>query len=1009
MPLNKQPLSINFAQGLDTKTDKFQVSPGKFLKLQNAVFNKGGQLTKRNGYAPLTVLPTGTNANYLTTFSGNLTAIGSSLNAYSMGSNSWVNKGALQPIELDTLPILRNSTNQSQADSVVAPNGLICTVYTDNVPVSGTITPFYKYVVADSVTGQNILPPAVIPGSTNMFGSPRVYLLSNRFVIIYSTVNTINYALINANNPQAPSTFTTITSVYTPETTVAFDALLVNNSIYVAWNGSDGGGAIHMTLIDHAFNIHTPVLFTGESCTIMALSADTSGVTPIIYATYYDSGTMDGSALAVDQYLATVLGPTPIISGDDVANITCVADSGVCTFLYEINNAYTYDNAIPTNYVDKNTITVAGVLGSPSVLKRSVGLASKLFLSEGVYYFLAAYDSVFQPTYFLINLDGSIISKLAYSNGGGYLKTGLPNVTVNDAVAQVTYLFKDLIAGANKSQNAASAAGVYSQTGVNLAKFTIGTSNNASAEIGGDLNLSGGFLWMYDGYTPVEQGFHVWPDDVEGTLSGTGGHLAAQEYFYQVTYEWADNQGNVFRSAPSVPISVTTTGSTSMNTIHIPTLRLTYKISNPVKIVVYRWSTGQQIYYQVTSLTNPLLNDPTVDLVDFVDTQVDSDIIGNNILYTTGGVLENIGAPATSTLTLFQSRLWLVDAEDKNLLWFSKQVIQNTPVEMSDLLTIYVPPTTAAQGSTGPMLALSALDDKLIIFKKDAMYYINGQGPDNTGANSQYSDPVFITATVGCANQQSIVFMPNGLMFQSDKGIWLLGRDLSTSYIGAPVEDYTLNAVVESAVNVPGTNQVRFTLDSGVTLMYDYYYGQWGTFNNVPAISSTLYEGLHTYVNSFGQLFQETPGSYLDGSTPVLMSFTTSWLNLAGVQGYERFYFMYLLGEYASPFTLNVQMAFDYNPSPRQSVRVTPDNFTPYWGGGANWGSDAVWGGSGNLFEAKVYPEIQKCESFQITISENYDSSFGVPAGAGLTLSGLNIIVGMKKGYRASAAKRSFG
>lgn len=1008
MPLNKQPLSINFAQGLDTKTDKFQVAPGRFLALQNMVFNKGGQLTKRNGYAPLTVLPAGTDANYLTTFNGNLTAIGSSLNAYSMGSNTWINKGALQPVELDTLPILRNSTNQSQADSVVAPNGLICTVYTDNIPVSGTLMPFYKYVIADSTTGQNILPPAAIPGSTHVYGSPRVYLLSNRFVIIYSTVNTINYVLINANNPVAPSTFTTITSVYTPATTVAFDALLVNNSIYIAWNGNDS--AVHMTYIDHAFNIHTPVVYSGQSCTIMALSADTTAAaTPTIYATYYDAGTTDGFALAVDQYLAAVLAPTAIISGDDVANITCVAANNICMFLYEINNNYGYDAAVPTNFIEKNTITKAGVLGSPSVLKRSVGLASKLFLADGVYYVLVAYESVFQPTYFLIDLSGNIISKLAYSNGGGYLTTGLPNVTVNEDVAQMTYLFKDLIAGANKSQNATSAAGVYSQTGVNLVTFTLGTSSNASAEIGGDLNLSGGFLWMYDGYTPVEQGFNVWPDSVELTSSGTGGFLTAQEYFYQITYEWADNQGNVFRSAPSVPINVTTTGSTSKNTLHIPTLRLTYKISNPVKIVVYRWSTAQQIYYQTTSLTNPLLNDPTVDYVDFVDTKADSDILGNSIIYTTGGVLENIAAPATSTLTLFQSRLWLVDAEDKNLLWFSKQVIEATPVEMSDLLTIYVPPTTAAQGSTGPMRALSALDDKLIIFKKDAMYYINGQGPDNTGANSQYSDPVFITATVGCDNQQSIVFMPNGLMFQSDKGIWLLGRDLSTSYIGAPVEDFTTNAIVESAINVPGTNQVRFTMSSGVTLMYDYYYGQWGTFNNVPAISSTLYEGLHTYVNSFGQLFQETPGAYLDGSTPVLMSFTTSWLNLAGVQGYERFYFFYLLGQYSSPFNLNVQMAFDYNPSPRQSVKVSPDNFTPYWGGGANWGSDAVWGGSGNLFEAKVYPEIQKCESFQISITESYDATLGQPAGAGFTLSGLNVIVGMKKGYRTSNSSRSFG
>ena len=83
---------------------------------------------------------------------------------------------------------------------------------------------------------------------------------------------------------------------------------------------------------------------------------------------------------------------------------------------------------------------------------------------------------------------------------------------------------------------------------------------------------------------------------------------------------------------------------------------------------------------------------------------------------------------------------------------------------------------------------------------------------------------------------------PQGLMFEfaSEAGnqIWTLGRDLSTQYTGAPVEGLTTNATVKSAVNVPGTNQVRFTLDTGITLMYDYYYQQWGTFVNIPAISS---------------------------------------------------------------------------------------------------------------------------------------------------------------------------
>ena len=119
---------------------------------------------------------------------------------------------------------------------------------------------------------------------------------------------------------------------------------------------------------------------------------------------------------------------------------------------------------------------------------------------------------------------------------------------------------------------------------------------------------------------------------------------------------------------------------------------------------------------------------------------------------------------------------------------------------MSDLFTFFVPPTTATQQSTGPIKSLCPMDDKLIIGKDNALLYINGNGPDNTGANNQYSDPIFITSGVGCSNQNSIVLIPNGLMFQSNKGIWLLGRDLGTQYIGKDVESLVNMNVVLSAL-----------------------------------------------------------------------------------------------------------------------------------------------------------------------------------------------------------------
>ena len=704
------------------------------------------------------------------------------------------------------------------------------------------------------------------------------------------------------------------------------------------------------------------------------------------------------------------------------------------TIIFEVPSVYSYDSSISSNLIDTATINQLGVEGTAYVMARSVGLASKAFAVKGTYYCLASYQSPYQSTYFLLNASTStqqnpiVVAKLAYSNGGGYLSTGLPNVSVSGTTAQVPYLYKDLIQAVNKNTNVPAGTqvdGIYTQTGVNLATFDFVTDGLASTEIGNNLQLTGGFLWSYDGYVPVENGFFLYPDSVEATWSSTGGSIAAQPdgstntnaYYIQVVYQWTDNQGNPYFSAPSIPVPVTTTGTgtTGSITVHIPYLRLTYKVPNPPTIVIYRWSVKQQSYYQTSGFTfaasNGIqINDTTNDSVTYIDTLPDSAVLGNALLYTTGGVVEDIGAPATSITTLFDDRLWLVDSEDKNLLWYSKQVIESTPVEMSDLFTFYVAPSTGAQGSTGTITALAPMDDKLIIFKADAAYYINGSGPDNAGNGSTYSQPIFITSTVGCANPRSIVMMPNGLMFQSNKGIWLLGRDLSTQYIGAPVEDFN-SYVVNSAVAVPGTNQVRFSLSNGITLMYDYFVGQWGEFEGVPSVSSTLYNGFHTLVNKYGQVAQETPGTYLDGSNPVLMSFTTSWLNVAGLRGYLRAYWFYFLGTYLSPHKLQVQIAYDYNSSAVQGNLIAPLNYAGPYGSDPYYGGDGLipFGGPPQLENWRVFLERQRCRSFQIVMQEVFDPSFGTVAGPGLTLSGLSCIVGVKKSYAPINSNQQVG
>lgn len=1014
MALQKQSVNINFSQGLDLKTDKNQVDIGKFLVLNNMVFDTAKQLTKRNGFANVTTLPD-TNQTTLTTLNDNLLATGSNLFAFSQDTNQWLDKGLIQPIRLDVQPLVRVSTSQTASDSATASNGLTAVAYED----SGIA----YYIVTDSNTGQQVVSRTSL-GTTST--NARVFLLGLYFIITFmetvSGTPHLRYIAVPISTPLLPKPVADISATIA-SLSAGYDAYSANNNLFIAYGASTG--IININRLTSTLLLSPSVSIVGHTGDLISVTVDQTS-TPILWVSFWDSGTSSVYSSAFSQMLAPILAPTLIASGVTVTEITSAAQNSLNTILFENNNTYQapYPTAnVRTDFISIATVTQTGTVVAPTVLLRSVGLASKAFISPvGKIYTLVVYGDTNQsdsstdsnqPAYFLIDSTGAIYMRLAYSNGGGYeVSQVLPSVTLSNGTYYVSYLIKDFLATVNKGVSLPTGTptnAIYTQTGVNLAKFSINTTGQHSSEIANTLHLTGGQLWMYDSVKPVEHGFQVWPENVAATTATGSGGLIAQPYYYSFTYEWTDNQGNLHRSAPSIPLLVTTTTSSSTNTLYVPTLRLTYKIApNPVRIVGYRWSAAQQVFYQFTSITSPVVNDTTVDYVTIVDANSDAAILGQTLLYTTGGVIEDIAAPASIDSALFKNRLFLIDAEDQNLLWYSKQVIEGVPVEMSDLLTLFIAPTSGAQGSTGPMTAISAMDDKLIVFKKDAIYYLTGIGPDNTGAQNDFTDPVFITSSVGCANPNSIVLMPTGLMFQSDKGIWMLGRDLSTNYIGAPVEAFN-SQIVMSAESIPATNQVRFVLPNSTTLVYDYFFNQWGTFSNINAISATLWQGFQTYLNEFGAIFQETPGTWTDASSPVLLSFTTSWINLAGLQGYERFYFMYLLGTYFSPFKLNVQIAYDYLESNVQSIVVQPDNFVPPWGGDPQWGSSSPWGGPGNVFEARIFPMKQKCESFRISVNEIFDATLQPNNAKGLTLSGMNLVTGIKKGYRTQRAAKSFG
>ena len=423
-----------------------------------------------------------------------------------------------------------------------------------------------------------------------------------------------------------------------------------------------------------------------------------------------------------------------------------------------------------------------------------------------------------------------------------------------------------------------------------------------------------------------------------------------------------------------------------------------------MRIVLYRTLANGTNFYRASSLTAPTENNPSVATLTITDGLDDATLAARPLLYTTGGVVENIPPGAVDGVVVHRGRLWAIDAANKLRLWFSRQVQTGAPVEFSDALYLDVD----ARG--GDVVGLASLDDKLIIFKRGQIFFVAGQGPDATGSLNDFSDAVLVTTDVGCLDARSIVTTPAGLMFQTSKGIYLLNRSLEVSYVGADVEAYN-GATVESSQLITTTNQVRFVLSTGVALVYDYLVGQWSVFTNHPAVDSVVWLDRFCWLRSDGVAMREDPTRHDDDGRFVPLRFTTGWIGFDGnggpytaaaggrgpasLQSFQRARRLLILGEYQGAHRLRVQVGFDYNDAPAQDVTITPAEPDTY-GEGPTYGDETPYGGEWQLYQWRVDLARQKCQAVQVTITDEREG--GAVSSEGVRLSALAFELGIKPG-----------
>ena len=993
---------------------------GNLQTLQNGLFNNTGELNKRSGDAVLskTVLYNPSNPPLLTEIASAqainyynqemLLFDGNSIYSYIAENETWVNKGVAVSTITSNKQIIRTNNAQQLNPDVNLLNGAEVYAWEDS---RGGVAGSIHYEILDTVTQAIILADSQL---LDGYGKPKVMTYNNE-VLIFATdlSNNLVYTVIDVANPKITNASVTVANdgyVLTGSGTFSYDCAVINGELFCAYLGEDAGVASINLFSLNSSLVKSSVIQVATGATALINVGDINCVSVAgdslgniwvswsnglhVYVSYYNSS------------LTQILAPTqvdPLQTSNFYAETLTMIEwntdgyMGVLIDYHQVSPANPSDEHMQSFIVEPNGFVLnSGVL-------YSVGLASKpykvVYPNLTAIYVNIAYQSPLSSTYFTIVIypEINIVAGKVNSGTGGGLRT-------NNMLPEIPSLSPGIFKFVNLTKGAVISEGntIFTLLGVNSTTLNYidpdifyGVTQNEN------LVIAGGIIQIYDGISVVESNFHYPPEGVTAIVTGSGSGLATGQYQYQVTYEWVDNYGQIEVSTPSPILTIMVTAGQNVQ-LTIPTLRLTKKqpLNNSPRTVpticVYRTAVNGTIFNEVTSILAPLSNVINANTVTFTDTLSDLSAASNRLLYTTGGVLNNVAPPAASLITLYQDRIVLSGLEDPNLLWFSQNAqnytnYNTTPTNFAAELTIGCDPLG------GPITAIKNLNQNLVIFKKNYIFIVSGDGPNNTGGGQSYPDPVFLTSDVGCSNPNSIAIIPanaagqgeiGGLIFQSDKGIYMLDQSLNVIYIGAPVYAFN-NLLVTSATLVSDQNHVIFTTSSATSLVYDYYVGQWSTFTNQNAIDAITFENQFTYVQPDGYVYQADSNSFTSGDGYAIeMSFTTPDFSFAQINGYQRVFHAMILGTYEGPHTLTVNVAYDYSPTYTQSVTINV-NGTP----------------NPTDYEFRLDFAQQVCTAIRLNITDNQI----LPYNQGYSISAITFEVGTLGGIYRVPSTQTFG
>lgn len=1005
---NTAKVFIPLTKGIDTRAHPYALEPPALETCDNAVFAEPGAIGKRRPYSGIdgssgvNIYPSGTLSSGGTirklAVEGDefLCFTDTEIYSWSEAMTKWVLKGTHLAIKTTERSRLVRTTEQIDSDRAEHSSVVVFT-WTDKGDTA--------YMAAlDKDTGAVLVAPTSQGTGASRL---RVIALSTKILAFRFTASSGELAI----KSMTPSTIATgVAASYTAINTSCAGTYDIaqydsTNAVIAATDTTASLYRVYKYDEDAALDSSDSHTISNSNNGIaIAVAANSKIVVARVSSTTTVKADLLDSDLTVSATTDVSMGTT----SSTIEQVTCAFRSTIngaayrCYVFWSGDESTSGAGGFKTEY---NYLDTGGGNGSETTLVENSGLASHAFDHDGDIYVWVAFNqstlsgtsfSAIQNTYFLYDYTGVMHTKAAFDDAGGHAQSdgSLPSVINTSGNIFATALNERRIIpiGGGSTE--------YSARGIREVVFEFDSNDARRTTRIGETTYISGHVLQYDGESAVELGFHIYPWYVFAADNDDTGNVDDGVHAWKCSLSWENAKGELERSTTAAIDEATMGGGGSDALVQVwpsphtlkqsartfPSLEVWRTVAAPVDDSPYHLVTSKDP--TDTGDNQYIDGDPaTSAAIQFRDALSDANLVNRETHPENGGALASLAPPCGSIVTAGADRVYLAGVSyDPLLLVYSKLRNQGEVVAFNDRLKVHLP----AHG--GDITGLALLNETLIVFKKNAIYALDGEGFDNTGAGTNYVARLIATE-VGAKSQEAIALGPMGLLFQSDKGWFLLpGVGQEPKYVGSQIADYDTDTVVDVTV-LEGEHMILVSTTSRI-LAYDYIVDAWSVWSESSLVSACQYDGVHHIATTASIESQDTDHTAVSYSTVV----KTAPIKLDGIAGYARVKQITVLGQYMGAHTFGIALWRDYSGSEFQIKNWTVSPTT-----------------AGEPLQFVHGPSIQKMEALQIKLTDielaligaDPESGGSAPGDDTFKLIGIELLISIKGGLlRLPAAQK---